>query len=92
MKQNKFKLVSKEYLTIISGPCAIESEKTAMFTAEYYITENMDKLVYNLLLIKQIIISNSKRVGITDGLGLNKVKIHLKFLFLQMCMNTHLMK
>ena len=31
MKQNKFKLVSKEYLTIISGPCAIESEKTAMF-------------------------------------------------------------
>ena len=34
MTRNKFKLVSKDYLTLISGPCAIESETMAMRTAE----------------------------------------------------------
>ena len=35
MKQNKINLVSKDYLTLISGPCAIESEKMALETAEF---------------------------------------------------------
>ena len=35
MTQNKYKLVSREYFTFISGPCAIESEKMAMMTAEF---------------------------------------------------------
>ena len=35
MTQNKYKLVSTEYFTFISGPCAIESQKMAMMTAEF---------------------------------------------------------
>ncbi len=35
MIQNKHKLVSKDYLTLISGPCAIESEKMAMMSADF---------------------------------------------------------
>ena len=35
MTQNKHKLVSTKYFTFISGPCAIESEKMAMMTAEF---------------------------------------------------------
>ena len=35
MTQNKYKLVSTEYFTFISGPSAIESEKMAMMTAEH---------------------------------------------------------
>ena len=34
MKLNN-KLISKNYLTLISGPCAIESEKMALDTAEF---------------------------------------------------------
>ena len=35
MNQSEKKLISKEYLTLISGPCAIESEKLALDSAEY---------------------------------------------------------
>ena len=80
MKQNKFKLVSKEYLTIISGPCAIESEKTAMFTAEYLknITEKYDiNFIYKSSFDKanRSSVTSKRGVGIKDGLEiLNKVR------------------
>ena len=78
MKQNKFKLVSKEYLTIISGPCAIESEKSAMFTAEYLknITEKYDiNFIYKSSFDKanRSSVTSKRGVGIKDGLEiLNK--------------------
>ena len=80
MKQNKFKLVSKEYLTIISGPCAIESEKSAMFTAEYLknITEKYDiNFIYKSSFDKanRSSVTSKRGVGIKDGLEiLNKVR------------------
>ena len=80
MKQNKFKLVSKEYLTIISGPCAIESEKIAMFTAEYLknITEKYDiNFIYKSSFDKanRSSVTSKRGVGIKDGLEiLNKVR------------------
>ena len=80
MKQNKFKLVSKEYLTIISGPCAIESEKLAMFTAEYLknITEKYDiNFIYKSSFDKanRSSVTSKRGVGIKDGLEiLNKVR------------------
>lgn len=80
MNQNKFKLVSKEYLTIISGPCAIESEKLAMFTAEYLknITEKYDiNFIYKSSFDKanRSSVTSKRGVGIKDGLEiLNKVR------------------
>ena len=47
MTQNKHKLVSTEYFTFISGPCAIESEKMAMTTAEF-LKNVSEKLNINL--------------------------------------------
>ena len=80
MKQNKFKLVSKEYLTIISGPCAIESEKMAMSTAEYLknITEKYGiNFIYKSSFDKanRSSVTSKRGVGIKDGLEiLNKVR------------------
>jgi 2-dehydro-3-deoxyphosphooctonate aldolase (KDO 8-P synthase) len=80
MKQNKLKLVSKDYLTLISGPCAIESEKMALETAEFLkkITTNIGiNFIYKSSFDKANRSSvNSKRgVGIDMGLKiLDKVK------------------
>ena len=66
MTQNKYKLVSTEYFTFISGPCAIESEKMAMLTAEFLknISEKLNiNLSINHLLIKLIdLLLNRKEV------------------------------
>ena len=47
MKQNN-KPISKNYLTLISGPCAIESEKMALDTAEF-LKELTNKLQINFI-------------------------------------------
>ena len=80
MKQSKLNLVSKDYLTLISGPCAIESEKMALETAEFLkkITNNLGiNFIYKSSFDKANRSSvNSKRgVGIDMGLKiLDKVK------------------
>ena len=80
MTQNKYKLVSTEYFTFISGPCAIESEKMAMMTAEF-LKNISEKLNINFIYKSSFDKANrssveSKRgVGITKGLEiLNKVR------------------
>ena len=80
MTRNKFKLVSKDYLTLISGPCAIESETMAMRTAET-LKNISEKLKINFIYKSSFDKANrssidSKRgVGISDGLNiLNKVR------------------
>ena len=80
MTQNKYKLVSTEYFTFISGPCAIESEKMAMMTAEF-LKNVSEKLNINFIYKSSFDKANrssveSKRgVGITKGLEiLNKVR------------------
>lgn len=82
MKLNN-KLISKNYLTLISGPCAIESEKMALDTAEFLkeLTNNLKiNFIYKSSFDKANRSSvNSKRgVGIDQGLKiLNKVKTEL---------------
>ena len=73
MTQNKFKLVSKDYLTLISGPCAIESEKMAMMSAEFLknITEKHGlNFIYKSSFDKanRSSISSQRGVGIEQGL------------------------
>jgi len=82
MKQNN-KLISNKHLTLISGPCAIESEKMALETAEF-LKELTNKLGINFIYKSSFDKANrssvnSKRgVGITKGLKiLNKVKTEL---------------
>ena len=82
MTRNKFKLVSKDYLTLISGPCAIESETMAMRTAE--ILKNIsEKLKINFIYKSSFDKANrssidSKRgVGISDGLNILLSLIHI---------------
>ena len=83
MTQNKHNLISKDYLTLISGPCAIESEKMALHTAEFLknITDNLGiNFIYKSSFDKANRSSvNSKRgVGIDMGLKiLDKVKKEL---------------
>ena len=75
MTRNKFKLVSKDYLTLISGPCAIESETMAMRTAET-LKNISEKLKINFIYKSSFDKANgssidSKRgVGISDGLNI----------------------
>jgi 2-dehydro-3-deoxyphosphooctonate aldolase (KDO 8-P synthase) len=82
MKQNK-KLISKKYLTLISGPCAIESEKMALDTAEF-LKELTNKLEINFIYkssfdkANRSSVSSKRGVGIDKGLKiLNKVKTEL---------------
>ncbi len=84
MTQNKFKLISKDYLTLISGPCAIESEKLALDSAEFLknITNKLGiNFIYKSSFDKANRSSvNSKRgVGIEEGLKiLDKVRNDLE--------------
>tara|TARA_Y100000389_G_scaffold181660_1_gene197517 strand:- start:8829 stop:9644 length:816 start_codon:yes stop_codon:yes gene_type:complete len=84
MKQSNIKLISKDYLTLISGPCAIESEKMAMETAEFLknVTYKLGiNFIYKSSFDKANRSSvNSKRgVGIDSGLKiLNKIKKDLE--------------
>ena len=82
MKQNK-NLVSKNYLTLISGPCAIESEKMAFDTAEF-LKELTNKLGINFIYkssfdkANRSSVNSRRGVGIDKGLDiLNKVKTEL---------------
>ena len=83
MKPNKFKLISKKYLTLVSGPCAIESEKLALYSAEY-LRNITDKLGINFIYKSSFDKANrssvnSKRgVGINEGLKiLDKICLHM---------------
>ena len=71
MTQNKFKLVSKEYLTIISGPCAIESEKMAMMSAEF-LKNIMERLKINFIYKSSFDKANRSSVESKRGVGLNQ--------------------
>jgi 2-dehydro-3-deoxyphosphooctonate aldolase (KDO 8-P synthase) len=82
MKQNN-KLISNEHLTLISGPCAIESEKMALDTAEF-LKELTNKLGINFIYkssfdkANRSSVSSKRGVGINEGLKiLNKVKTEL---------------
>lgn len=82
MKQNN-KLVSNEHLTLISGPCAIESEKMALDTAEF-LKELTNKLGINFIYkssfdkANRSSVSSKRGVGINEGLKiLDKVKTEL---------------
>ena len=82
MKQNK-KLISKNYLTLISGPCAIESEKMAFETAQF-LKELTNKLGINFIYkssfdkANRSSVNSRRGVGINQGLEiLNKVKAEL---------------
>lgn len=82
MKQNN-KLISNEHLTLISGPCAIESEKMALDTAEF-LKELTNKLGINFIYkssfdkANRSSVSSKRGVGINEGLKiLNKVKSEL---------------
>ncbi len=70
MKQNK-KLISKNYLTLISGPCAIESEKMALDTAEY-LKELTSKLGINFIYKSSFDKANRSSVSSKRGVGINK--------------------
>ena len=82
MKQNN-KLISTEHLTLISGPCAIESEKMALDTAEF-LKELTNKLGKNFIYkssfdkANRSSVSSKRGVGINEGLKiLDKVKTEL---------------
>lgn len=82
MKQNN-KLISNEHLTLISGPCAIESEKIALDTAEF-LKELTNKLGINFIYkssfdkANRSSVSSKRGVGINEGLKiLDKVKTEL---------------
>jgi 2-dehydro-3-deoxyphosphooctonate aldolase (KDO 8-P synthase) len=82
MKQNN-KLISNEHLTLISGPCAIESEKMALDTAEF-LKELTNKLGINFIYkssfdkANRSSVSSKRGVGINEGLKiLDKVKTEL---------------
>ena len=71
MKQNKHNLVSKEYLTLISGPCAIESEKMALETAEF-LKNITNKLGINFIYKSSFDKANRSSISGKRGLGLEK--------------------
>ena len=71
MALNKHKLVSKDYLTLISGPCAIESEKMAMSTAEF-LKEMSEKLGINFIYKSSFDKANRSSVDSKRGVGLSK--------------------
>jgi len=82
MKQNN-KLISNKHLTLISGPCAIESEKMALDTAEF-LKELTNKLGINFIYkssfdkANRSSVSSKRGVGINEGLKiLEKVKTEL---------------
>ena len=82
MKQNN-KLISNKHLTLISGPCAIESEKMALDTAEF-LKELTNKLRINFIYkssfdkANRSSVSSKRGVGINEGLKiLEKVKTEL---------------
>jgi len=82
MKQNN-KLISNKHLTLISGPCAIESEKMALDTAEF-LKELTNKLGINFIYkssfdkANRSSVSSKRGVGINEGLKiLDKVKSEL---------------
>ena len=82
MKQNN-KLISNKHLTLISGPCAIESEKMALDTAEF-LKELTNKLRINFIYkssfdkANRSSVSSKRGVGINEGLKiLAKVKTEL---------------
>ena len=82
MKQNN-KLISNKHLTLISGPCAIESEKMALETAEF-LKELTNKLGINFIYkssfdkANRSSVSSKRGVGINEGLKiLDKVKTEL---------------
>ena len=82
MKQNN-KLISNKHLTLISGPCAIESEKMALDTAEFLkeLTNNLGiNFIYKSSFDKanRSSVSSKRGVGINEGLKiLEKVKTEL---------------
>jgi len=82
MKQNN-KLISNKHLTLISGPCAIESEKMALDTAEFLkeLTNNLGiNFIYKSSFDKanRSSVSSKRGVGINEGLKiLDKVKTEL---------------
>ena len=82
MKQNN-KLISNKHLTLISGPCAIESEKMALDTAEFLkeLTNNLGiNFIYKSSFYKanRSSVSSKRGVGINEGLKiLDKVKTEL---------------
>jgi 2-dehydro-3-deoxyphosphooctonate aldolase (KDO 8-P synthase) len=82
MKQNN-KLISNKHLTLISGPCAIESETMALDTAEF-LKELTNKLGINFIYkssfdkANRSSVSSKRGVGINEGLKiLDKVKTEL---------------
>ena len=82
MKQNN-KLISNKHLTLISGPCAIESEKMTLDTAEF-LKELTNKLGINFIYkssfdkANRSSVSSKRGVGINEGLKiLDKVKTEL---------------
>ena len=70
MKQSKINLVSKDYLTLISGPCAIESEKMALDTAEFLKTIT-DKLGINFIYKSSFDKANRSSVNSKRGVGID---------------------
>ena len=70
MKQNKINLVSKDYLTLISGPCAIESEKMAFETAEFLKTIT-NKLGINFIYKSSFDKANRSSVNSKRGVGID---------------------
>jgi 2-dehydro-3-deoxyphosphooctonate aldolase (KDO 8-P synthase) len=70
MKQNN-KLISKKYLTLISGPCAIESEKMALDTAEF-LKELTNKLGINFIYKSSFDKANRSSVNSKRGVGINQ--------------------
>ena len=71
MTQNNYKLVSTEYFTIISGPCAIESEKMAMTTAEFLksVSEKLNvNFKTNVLIKRDSKINPTKKIVIIKNL------------------------
>jgi len=70
MKQNN-KLISNEHLTLISGPCAIESEKMALDTAEF-LKLLTNKLGINFIYKSSFDKANRSSVSSKRGVGINK--------------------
>ena len=70
MKQNN-KLISNKHLTLISGPCAIESEKMALDTAEF-LKLLTNKLGINFIYKSSFDKANRSSVSSKRGVGINK--------------------
>ena len=70
MNQNN-KLISNKHLTLISGPCAIESEKMALDTAEF-LKELTNKLGINFIYKSSFDKANRSSVSSKRGVGINK--------------------